>query len=503
MQSAAPPASKFLSFAVALASAGLLSLGLQKGGPPLDEGMLLSGADLIQRGMKPGLDFNYTYGPTSLSTIAINEALLGPGVTAQRILGVGYRIAILLGLYALARPRGQNVALASISIGAILLASVTAGAYAWFGAIALLLASLSLFSRSFSAQRQGLFLWGSGLLGGLALGFRPDLGLAALLMLLPLFLLVSLRQKALFVVGVFLGLAPLASHVIGISPQALYQALVVEPRLMMPGRVLPIPWKEPKLVVFLLLTLIAKIAWLVSGTVRLRREPRSPEARTHMGIGLLSIALLPQVIQRADSWHIVYGAIVSVALLPALLAPTQEPIADRLRSLWKPVASPFFSVALLVISAPKILLSQPLSLSQGHRVQHGGRDFFLDSQEQARDAQGLLDDLGRLSKNGERIFIGPRDLRRTNYNDTYLYYLLPQLTPASYFTMLVPGLDRDRLAKEISSADWLALTSFYDDWNEPNASMSYASDELNLLVEERFCKVADHGSYQLLSRCDG
>jgi hypothetical protein len=53
-------------------------------------------------------------------------------------------------------------------------------------------------------------------------------------------------------------------------------------------------------------------------------------------------------------------------------------------------------------------------------------------------------------------------LRRTNYNNTFLYYLLSQLTPATYFLEINPlsanrpGL---RLSADVPSADWLIIGS--------------------------------------------
>ena len=34
---------------------------------------------------------------------------------------------------------------------------------------------------------------------------------------------------------------------------------------------------------------------------------------------------------------------------------------------------------------------------------------------------------------GERLLVGPSDLRRTWYSDAFFYYLFPELTPATYF----------------------------------------------------------------------
>lgn len=502
---------KYLAHAIAFAFVSLLLFAnVRTLGSPLDEGMLLAGADLVHRGLKPGLDFNYTYGPASLWAVLAQDAIFGLGLMGERLLGILYRYSILAGLYALSRPRGQGTALGSVGIGALILGSMLPGAFAWLAAIALLLGSLTLASRAFGRETGGFTFFASGLLGAFALSFRPDLGLAALLMLLPLFLLASLRDKARFVFGVSAGLLPLGWHVVGISPERFYRALVVEPRLMMPGRMLPIPPTHPEDRFLFFATVAAALAWLAFGIVRVARDRRSVEARTTLSIGLLSLALLPQVIQRADSWHIFYGAIVSVALLPILIADaiaslrTRSPLVQHATLGSLLVLGPLLAKAPTTLRQP--LLNAPSALFDtrldGYEVHRRGRSFRLATKEQALEAEALLGGIDEYARPGERIFIGPRDLRRTNYNDTYLYYLLPELVPATYFTALVPGLDADKLAAEIASADLLALTSAYDDWNEPNTSMVFGSDALNQLVKERFCPLSRHGSYTLLNRCD-
>lgn len=488
----------------------LFFAGLRQMGSPLDEGMLLAGAEHLRRGLKPGLDFNYTYGPASLWTVLATDSLFGLGLLGERLLGVAYRFAIVAGLYALARPRGHAAALGAALVGALMLGSMLAGAFAWLGAIALLLASLNVASRSFGATRKPHSFPLAGLLGALALSFRPDLAIAVTLMLLPFFLFSSWRERARFVGGVGVGLLPLAWHVVDISPRAFYEALVVEPRLMMPGRVLPLPPTNPEDRFLFFVTLGASIAWLIAGIIRVARERESIEARSALSVGLLSIALLPQVIQRADAWHIFYGAIVSVGLLPLLVADVARKLAERVAILGHSAWAPIAVIGPLLVYAPSTLRTPlteaPSSLfdtqRDGNEVHRAGRSFRLATREQGEEAQSIVDTLSAKSREGEKLFVGPRDLRRTNYNDTYLYYLLPELVPAAYHTALIPGLDIDALAARIASADWLALTSAYDDWDEPNASMVFGSDALNRLVAERFCLASKHGSYELFERCD-
>ncbi|MEI7547803.1 MAG: hypothetical protein WCK21_07070, partial [Actinomycetota bacterium] len=147
------------------------------------------------------------------------------------------------------------------------------------------------------------------------------------------------------------------------------------------------------------------------------------------------------------------------------------------------------------------------NLPMGLEVDRGDRHFFLNSQEQQSAAQAAIGELAALSKPGQRLFVGPADLRRTVYDDPFFYHLFPELTPATYFIELDPGIANSpgsRLAADVQSADWLVLTNFWTGWREPNTSVDNGSDAPNQVVADHFCLI---GSYQqalvlLYQRCD-
>jgi hypothetical protein len=121
----------------------------------------------------------------------------------------------------------------------------------------------------------------------------------------------------------------------------------------------------------------------------------------------------------------------------------------------------------------------------------------------AASVDQMLRKLDSLSKPGERLFVGPADLRRTNYNDTYLYHMLPKLTPATYFLEMNPfsaNRPGSRLAADVATADWLVLNRAWDSWNEPNRSIEYGSDAPNRVVRERFERCGKFGGYLLFHR---
>jgi hypothetical protein len=109
----------------------------------------------------------------------------------------------------------------------------------------------------------------------------------------------------------------------------------------------------------------------------------------------------------------------------------------------------------------------------------------------------------RLSQPDQKLFVGPSDLRRTNYNNTFIYHLLPQLSPATYFLEMNPlsaNRPASRLAADIQTADWLLLDRALDNWNEANRSNQFGSDAPNAVVRDHFALEKQSGTYLLYRR---
>jgi hypothetical protein len=114
-----------------------------------------------------------------------------------------------------------------------------------------------------------------------------------------------------------------------------------------------------------------------------------------------------------------------------------------------------------------------------------------------------LNKLEKVASPGDRLFVGPADLRRTNYNDTFIYHLMPQLRPSTYFLEMNPqSANRlnSRLAADVANANWLVLTHHWDSWNEPNESVKFGSDAPTRVVQEKFQLCAQYGSYDVYRR---
>jgi hypothetical protein len=89
-----------------------------------------------------------------------------------------------------------------------------------------------------------------------------------------------------------------------------------------------------------------------------------------------------------------------------------------------------------------------------------------------------------------------------------VYYLFPELDPATYFIEMDPGLADTKgsgLAEDIATADFLVLTNIWTGWNEPNASSDFQSQEHNQAVADNFCLIGQYEEnlVMLFERCVG
>jgi hypothetical protein len=374
----------------------------------------------------------------------------------------------------------------------------------------------------------------SGVLAGLALTFRPDVVLALALALG--FTPVIRRHWRTVLGGLAIGLASFWVHLVQAGPADVVRGMLLEPVFdLRGGRELPRPpswdrldgalqvigekfapwWGLPHLgapkQLFLWFFALPVVA---IGVVMVARRLEPTRRIALLAPALFGVGILPQALQRPDSAHFNWVAMVSwpLAIIAVVeivrrRAPTIHPtvrtwIAGGSLLIALTVIAPFFTLRtygdLVVRSA-----SGDLSTLT---VERNGRTFHLGDTRPWKASLEVIADLDAQARPGQRLFVGPVDLRQTAYSDVFFYYLFPELDPATYFIEMDPGLanaEGSRLSADVASADWLILTRFWSGWIEPNDSIVFGSDEPNQVVENSFCL---RGSYQadvirLYERC--
>jgi 4-amino-4-deoxy-L-arabinose transferase-like glycosyltransferase len=522
----------WLGIGIVLAAVALPLRGLYRTtGGTMEEGFMLAFPERMWAGDVPNVDFLHLYGPGSLHVLMVWYEAFGYTLGAERTFGLLQHLGIIFGLYALARAWGHAAATVVAVLSTLLiLTPIGLTAMAWNGGVALALWSAVFAVRALHLadprQRRNAWL-GAGALAGFALTYRPDLIVAVGLVLGWL----VWRQRSAWrpvLVGALVGAIPMWVHLVAAGPSAAIRGMVLDPVFeLRPGRELPVPpswdrldgalqaiaeqvppwWRLPALTASasLYLWFWAMLAIAVGSVVLAlylyRRTGGAPRTVVLVAASLFGLGIVPQALQRPDSTHLSWVtcvswpfAVIGVVELVRLVRPTSHP-RRRLLIGGTAVAVLMFVVAPLFTYRYYL---QSVRVSAGvvpgaFPVERDGRRFYLGDQRPWRATRDAIAALDAVAEPGERLFVGPQDLRRTWYNDTFFYWMFPELEPATYFMEMDPGIADEEgsgLAEDLASADWAILTGFWNGWREPNASMEFGSDRPNQVLAEQFCEYA-------------
>ncbi len=470
----------------------------------MDEGSVLLYPELILKGWLPYRDFETFYGPANAYLLAGVYAILQPGIFVARTVGLFYHLAILGAIFCIVRPRNLALALGAVLIAHLLLLPTGLAPFAWIGGLACALWSIFLTAARPSSRQ--MFL--AGLLAAVALLYRPDLTPAVLLSAGLLLFFQHARMRWTWLLGLGLGLLPMLLLIYAAGFQNVFDNVFLYPVVITnPARKLPWSSIPPYVIYLLAFHFLACVVNVGAGFLNLRRDAASWFNRLFAAAALFALGTTHEALQRMDSGHVTLCCFLSLALFPVALTT----MADRWAATPGALSRPLLGVALtlLIVAglAPEVVYLVRQAMGGGPSkkdevvfLEHGGRSFPLGSIAASRETAALLDTMTSLSSPGQRLFVGPADLRRTNYNATFLYHFLPQLTPATYFLEMNPlsaNRPGSRLSGDVLSADWLILDHRLDEWNEPNESSRFGPDAPNQVVQSNFELHARQGSYDI------
>lgn len=479
--------------------------GFEESASVMDEGSLLVYPELILKGELPYRDFETFYGPANLWVLSAVYAGFGSSIFAERSVGLIYRILVLLIIFALVQRWDTTLAAGCALLSGIVLLPMGLEAHAWIGGIVCVLASLCLV-----ANLERCF-WG-GIFAGWALLFRVDLGPAVIASVLPLFLLMTARQRWHYLGGAALSLLPLGWLSVVVGPHEIMNNLLLYPVIYSsPGRHLSILSVPKDLLWLFLVHLVAVASNIFAGFIAIRSNRRDLTARLLLGFALLGLGVTHQAAHRLDLVHVLCAAFVSLGALPLSIFVIQSHFRITGRRRLDVISAITLALVLLGASVPQFIVvvrKQIITGLTGENtktvfITQSGRSFPLSSAQTALALGKIFDRLAALAKPGERLFVGPADLRRTNYNDTFIYHMMPQLRPATYFLEMNPqsaNRPGSRLSEDIASADWLVLNHELDTWNESNQSAEFASDVPMQVVRDQFELCGQYGTRDLYRR---
>jgi hypothetical protein len=511
-------------------------------GPPMEEGFMLVFPERVLHGAIPNKDFLHLYGPGSLWVLAGVFKLFGTSLTVERLFGLLQQMAIVFGVFALARRWGRAVGLGCGLLALLFIVPTSLTALAWVGAVGLGLLALvaGAASRDATAKRGERLAVLAGALAGFALLYRIDLVLALGLSLLVLGWGAAPVLRRRFGLGLTLGVVPYVAHLATAGPDTVIRGMIIDPLFKLRGgRSLPIPpswnhldgilerygslvqvdWPFPtvhtpaQLTIWFVFLLASVAALAATGIWALRRDRSSLRPRVLLAVAAFSVGIVPQTLQRADSAHLAWVSCVSMAFVPVAVLEILRVHRPRWSSRTVGVGATVILFAVIAVVIPDYTVRLYTDYAEqtfgnhylAHGISHRGRSWYTAYASDAVPTTRLLDTIERITKPGQRLFVGPQDLRRTPYSDAFFYYLLPQLTPSTYYIEMDPGVANasdSGLANEVRRADVLILSSTWSTWDEPNNSRRLGPDTPNQVVSTDFCLVGDFGPhYKLYRRC--
>jgi len=517
---------------------------LRNQGPPMEEGFMLVFPERVLRGDLANRDFLHLYGPGGLWALAAAFKAFGARLEVERLFALAQQVGVFTGVFALARRWGRTAATLCGAISlVIIMPPIGLTALAWVGAVAFGLWGLVFGLRACGApsdRRAGRRMIAAGVLFGLALLFRLDLVLAIGLSGVVLWHSVDRSMRLRLAAGLALGASPYLVHIATAGPGTVLRGMVLDPVVYLRGgRRLPIPpppdhlagflqragelraldWPLPafrsamQLTIWFFFLMASIVALLLAARRVLRADRSSAGGRALLAIGLFSLGILPQALQRTDSTHFAWVSCVPVALLPLAIIESVNARTHRWTPRSRSVAAGASVMAFLALVIPRYTFGSYADYTlqsagihrEAFRIERDGRVFYYGRPDVAAALGPLIHDLDTISKPGQTLLVGTADLRQTPYSDAFLYYLFPELPPATYFIEMDPGVanaDDSGLADEVRAADFLVLSHVWDDWDEPNDSRLFGSNAPNEVVDKEFCLVGDYEElYDLYRRC--
>jgi len=206
-------------------------------------------------------------------------------------------------------------------------------------------------------------------------------------------------------------------------------------------------------------------------TTLVMRNRRPLPPRFGLALSLFGLLLLPQMLQRADEVHTAYWCVLMVPIAFALMQDVPlvryalivyacVMLAGPIRQEW-----PFTMKETLALRSDTLF-------SGVDGIEHNGRWLPMGPATSVAGLTDTLTALGRIARPGDRVLVGPSDLRYAYMLDTSVYHLIPQYT-AGFYLEADPGLYNrvgSRLESDVRAADFAIINSKMIKSREENTS---------------------------------
>ena len=494
-----------------------------------DEGIIVYGSVRVMDGQVPYRDFWTQYSPGQLYVLAALFGTLGKSIMVERVWDITIRATLALMIFVL----GARLSSVKASVPLWVLALLWVQHYGFFGypifaGLLFSLASIHALIRGFSSRR---WMFASGSLLGLTAIFRHDMAVyvaaAQLITFVPLamwrlaspaspqlqLVTYAIRRLLPWAGGTLIVITPVLAYFLATVPaNQLAQQLFIFPLTEFPKvRDLPYPdldWWPNNLPFYAPFPIYA-IAFSMA-VAHIRREPQTADYDGYRVWGIIMMVLFGvfgfnQARVRSDEIHTVQFFLSALTLLPALWHGISR--AARWLSYVIAMTSVVLAIAAIVNPIDHYVRQLEGRANAARNLNHGlpiaqGALVSLDHNFAVRYLQ-------RLTKPGDKVYIGLSQHDRVFANDVMFYFLLERHSPTRYHE-LHPGLantepvQREMIADiERNAVKYVVLTSMFQGANEPNDSaLSSGVELLDDYLRTHYQWVTTIGAYRIYVRRD-
>jgi hypothetical protein len=400
---------------LALGAAALSAFTILRGYGPHDEGLMLAWARRIADGQWPYRDFWANYAPGQPVLLAALVKLFGPSLLWWRIVRVAVDATVSVLAFAYVRRRAGT----GWALGAWV---AVAGAMAWPSgpgpnapALALALGAL------LAARRAPL---GAGALAGLAIAFRPEIGVAAA---------VGAALEARRAGAARVGLAAVAVTVVALAPFAIVAGGDMADQVLGFASVqdlqrLPFPLDydggvDPnKLLEFYLPAILVAGSALWAAWALARRDGFALAALIAVGLAYL--------LARTDEFHLVpLSVVLAIAVACAAGREPQAPLRAALATV----------LALVAIHGLERRAGQALHPPALAAIPAAAADGVRTSPADAAALRALIPYVRARAPGGAPVLVAPPRYDRVRIGDPMLNVLLDRPNPTRY-DVVQPGV---------------------------------------------------------------
>jgi len=492
-----------------------------------DEGILLSNAHFMLRGLWPYRDFYSNYPPGIFLLVATVWKVFGISAWAFRLVAIGIHGAIAITAGRLAgRIAGCRFSLLAMGLVSVWTGLVDLVPYAWFASLLCALVFVDALTLAQSRPSRRRYL-----LAGVAFGavgcFRHDLfayfAVATLLAwaqprIVRRWLGYTRPARSelswlLAGAAIALGLVWLPTVAIAGVNAPLRDLLIEQARYVQPARGLPMPRlmafdSDTHLPVFMVNDFQGTIAMTAAGpalglVLALgRRWLRLRNATASVFVGLICASVMPQMLHRTDTYHTFF------TISPALILAAALVQAATRRAQWSPVKLVVASALIWVFVRPverdfwprRAWLTAGMQGSPSRRSSHR-RGFYEWDKSLAPQRRAVLNYVEKHTAKDERVFFTNQNHESGEVNEVDLYFLADRL-PGVRYTQYDPNLTtRPAVQQEmIASLERYKVRFVVESSLFVNSPDRPPSTPLDRYLSERFKPVQKHGVYTILQR---